>query len=301
MDISLKQFTGSPDAIARLKMGFIGAGRLATALAWMLDGRGCSVHAVASRSARNAEKLAGGVRDAAVLDAQGVADCCDLVFITTPDGAIAQTADALSWRPEMGVVHCSGATEVSVLAKAASEGALIGGFHPMQAFVDPRAAMRTLPGCVITIEARDPVLDELLGELAQVLDCTAYRLPHGARARYHAAAGYASQHVNVLFAQAVRIWQSWGGTEEDALRALLPLAYGTLASIETSGAAQGMPGPVSRGDAGTIRRHVQALSDLGDGTIDLYRCICLHGVEVALGAGKIDEDAAARLREILSH
>ena len=39
---------------------------------------------------------------------------------------------------------------------------------------------------------------------------------------------------NALFAQAAQVWGSWGATPEDALRALMPLARGTLAAIENA-------------------------------------------------------------------
>jgi predicted short-subunit dehydrogenase-like oxidoreductase (DUF2520 family) len=60
------------------------------------------------------------------------------------------------------------------------------------------------------------------------------------------AASYASQLINVLLRETSEIWQSWGASEQDAVAALLPLAYGTLASIENAGLVRGMPGSVSR-------------------------------------------------------
>jgi predicted short-subunit dehydrogenase-like oxidoreductase (DUF2520 family) len=196
------------------------------------------------------------------------------------------------------VVHCSGATEVSVLAKAAADGAMVGGFHPMQTFADPAAAAKSLPGSTITIEAQGGLSDILLA-LVERLGCAANQLPPGARARYHAAAGYASQYINVVLGEAVRIWQSWGAGEAQALPALLPMVRGTLASIEAAGLAKGMPGPVSRGDAGTVEKHVAALAELDGDTARLYRELCLRSVSLALAAGGIDADKAARIEGIL--
>jgi len=284
--------------IAALKIGFIGAGRLGRALAWSLDAAGCRVHAVASRGAARAAELAAPIADCARYPAQRLADECDLVFITTPDGAIQAIADELQWREGQGVVHCSGATDVSALAKAAADGAMVGGFHPMQTFADPAAAARSLPGSTITIEAQGELSRILLG-LVERLGCSANQLPPGMRARYHAAAGHASQHINVVLGEAVRIWQSWGATEAQALPALLPMVRGTLASIEAAGLARGMPGPVSRGDAGTIEKHVAALGELDGDTARLYRELCLRSVSLALAAGGIDADKAARIEAIL--
>ena len=284
---------------AQLSIGFIGAGRLGTALAWTFAGHGLNVTAVASMIAADAERLAASIPGCTVLpDGQQVVDYCDLVFVTTPDGAIADTCAQFRWRPGMAAVHCSGVTDVSALDHAARAGAMTGGFHPMQTFGDPAAAVRSLPGCTITIEAAEP-LNATLVAIAERLECRINRLPPGMRGRYHAAAGYTSQFINALFAEAATIWQSWGATEADAVRALLPLARGTLASIESAGVANGMPGPVSRGDVGSIEKHVAALTPLGPEVIEFYRVVCNRTIALGMKRGAIDEQAASKLREIL--
>jgi len=279
-------------------IGFIGAGRLARALAWRLHTVGCRVRAVASRSEHSMRALAAPIAHCTPCCAQAVADACELVFITTPDAAIQTTVQEIMWRKGQGVVHCSGATDVTVLEKAQRDGARIGGFHPLQSFADPAVAAQTLAGCTITIQAQAP-LQTVLTALAQRLGCTVHVLPAQARAAYHAAASFASQHINVLLAQAVRIWQSWGASEEAALRALLPLAQGTIASIATAGLAQGMPGPVSRADVATVQKHLTALRARDASAATLYHALCLRSVPLALAAGHIDDDQATHMERIL--
>lgn len=287
-------------APADVAIGFIGAGRLARALAWSLARQSWQVAAVASRTSTGAEALAAPLPGCAVMAAQAVADTCDLVFITTPDAAIEATARSLSWRRGTGVVHCSGATEVAALQKAANDGAWTGGFHPMQTFADVDAAIRTLPGCVITIEAQGP-LESLLSRLASTLGCGVNHLPPGMRGRYHAAGGYASQFVNVLLKEAAGIWQSWGASEEDALHALLPLLKGTVDAIESSGLERGLPGPVSRGDVKTVARHIVALEQVSPEVVELYRQLCRRSVPIARQAGRISPQTASDfLRELSS-
>jgi predicted short-subunit dehydrogenase-like oxidoreductase (DUF2520 family) len=281
-----------------LRIGFIGAGRLGTALAWSLARSGCGVVAVASRSLVSAQRLADGIVGCAVGDAQAVVDASDLVFVTTPDDALARVAAALRWRRGAAAVHCSGASELAVLAPAADAGAAVGGFHPLQSFAETEAAIASLPGCTVTIEAQEPLRAALV-ELAGTLGCHVNLLPPGARALYHAAAGYASQFVNVLLREASTAWQQWGASEEQALRALLPLARGTLASIEKLGVARGMPGPASRGDLGSIEKHVAALGAIDGDMLRLYRELCARSVALALERGGIDAATAAKLRAAL--
>ena len=281
------------------RVGFIGTGRLGKALAWSLAGVGVPVVAVANPIAADAHALAARIEGCQVRSAQDVADACDLVFVTTPDGVIESATSALRWRAGMGVVHCSGATEVAALDKARQDGALTGGFHPMQTFGDPQAAVASLPGSTITIEAPEP-LDGLLGDIARRLGCHVNRLPPGMRGRYHAAAGFTSQFINVLFEQAAQAWASWGASPEQAMRALMPLARGTLASIESAGIAAGMPGPVSRGDVGSVDKHLASLAPLGPEMMAFYRLMCGQTIPLALACGGIDPATADRLRQSLS-
>ncbi len=287
--------------IDHLKIGFIGAGRLAKTLARLCSSRGLSVSAIASRNATHAKVLAAQVSGCSGVSAQRVADTCDLIFITTTDNAIQAIADAIRWRPGTFVVHCSGATEVDVLHKAVTDGAFIGGFHPLQSFADPDSAMQSLAGCTITIEAEEPGLNEILVKIAERLNCRVNRLPPGARPLYHAAAGYASQFVNVLLKQAAVIWSSWGATENDAIHALMPLVRGTLASIEQLGPVASMPGPVSRGDAGSVAKHVNALAAKDPVMLHLYSALCNETVSMALESGRINTEQAAALRALLSN
>ncbi len=284
--------------IETVRLGFIGAGRLGTALAWSLAEHGCHVVAAASRSQSACERLTARISLCRIASPQEIADACDLIFITTPDTVIRQVADALNWRGRTGVVHCSAVTEVSVLDKAARDGALTGGFHPLQTFADPGAAAHALPGSTITIEAEGP-LNSVLVKLATRLGCAINHLPPGARARYHAAAGYGAQFIHVLLREAVKIAQSWGMSEEETVRAFLPMLRGTLTAIESGGLAGSMPGPVSRGDVASIAKHILALQALNSEILDLYRELCRRTIPLAKERGAIDSDTIARLRDVL--
>lgn len=281
------------------RIAFIGAGRLATGLALAFAAGGLAVVAAASRSSASARRLAARVPGCQAMEAQQAVDAADLVFITVPDDAIGIATSGLRWRAGIAVVHCSGATELGALAPAAAADALIGGFHPLQTFTDPAAAVASLPGCTISIEAEAPLLETLQG-MARTIGCNSIRLPAGCRARYHASGGYASQFINVLLREATDIWKTFGIAEEDAVRALLPLLKGTIASIESTGLAQGMPGPVSRGDVGTVRRHVDDLAQVSDEALTLYCELARRTIALAVERGSLDAEKAEALRKVLS-
>lgn len=289
--------TGVADRSAAV--GFIGAGRLATGLAWALAERGVNISAVASRSGASARRLASRIPECEVFALpQQVVDAADLVFIAVPDDSIAAIAESVHWRAQTAAVHCSGATELSVLAHAARAGAGVGGFHPLQSFGDPEVAARTLPGCAIAIEADEPLRRHLV-EIANVLDCSVIALPAGARARYHAAAHYAAGFVFALMNEAAEIWHTFGVPREAAVAALVPLLRGAAASMERSGVVQGLPGIFSRGDVGTLQKHLVALADLGSPAVRLYCELGLRSLPLGVERGGLTPEGAAEMEMLL--
>ena len=282
-----------------LRIGFIGAGRVAKGLAWGLAASGQRVAAAASRTPDSAKRLASRIAGCrARISAQEVVDGSDLVFLTVPDDAIADVAASLEWRSDMAAIHCSGATEVAALAPAARAGAQTGGFHPLQLFADPEVALAGLPGCTIAIEAQAPLWPRL-EQLAQALGCRSIRLAPGCRARYHAAAHYAAGFVITLLNEAVELWQTFGVGREDTIRALLPLLRGTAASVEHSGLAQGLAGTYSRGDIGTLEKHLAELARVGPDALRLYCELGLRSIPLGLERGGYDEKRADAMRALL--
>lgn len=270
----------------------IGAGRVAQALAMALQRLDSPVVAIGRRSAPPG---AAGL----ICSPQEAADRAELVFLTVPDDAIAAVAASLRWRPGQAVVHCSGATEVAALDAAARQGALTGGFHPLQIFSDPARAADLLAGSSVAIEAPEP-LQTLLHRLAAQLGMTPILLPPGARVRYHAAAGYAASFLLPVLQEAVALWRSFGVDEATALQALLPLARGTFDAVEQRGLAGALSGPISRGDTGVIERHLADLTGLGAEHAGFYRLLAQRQLGLARESGRLDADQLARLVALLA-
>lgn len=282
------------------RIGFVGAGRVGSGLGLGFARSGYCVCAVFSRSASSSERLAARVPGCRVAaSAQAVVDAADLVFLTVPDDALEETAAALRWRPAVAAVHCSGAADLSVLAPAAAAGAAVGGFHPLQMFADPEVAVQGLPRCAIAIEAAEP-LGTQLAEMVRALGARPLRVPAGGRAAYHAGAHYAGAFVAALLREAVAIWKAIGIAEEDAAPALLALLRGSADAIEHDGLARAMAGSVSRGDLGTVRRHIAALRALDPAFADFYCRLALRTVPLALERGSITRERGEELARLLS-
>lgn len=283
-----------PAALSGLRIGLVGAGRVARALVIALDRAGLPVVAVGSRQP---ERLSQSTYPQPCTPQQAV-DRADLVLLTVADDAIAPVAAALRWRVGQAVVHCSGATEVAALDAAAQAGAHTGGFHPLQIFSDPEQAAQRLAGSTAAIEA-GPALLPTLQALAAALGMPATVLPPGMRVRYHVAAGYAASFLLPVLQEAVALWASFGVDEADALRALLPLSRGTLEAVEARGVAGAVSGPIARGDLGVVARHLAELDRLGPQRAAFYRWLAAPQPALAIQAGRLDEDLRKRLDFLL--
>jgi predicted short-subunit dehydrogenase-like oxidoreductase (DUF2520 family) len=281
-----------------LKIGFIGAGTVATTLAVALSNRGYRVAAVSSRHRQSAIKLARMIEGCQAVDSnQQVADAARLVFITTPDDVIAQVAAEVKWRPGQSVVHCSGADSTEILKPAAIAGAATGVFHPLQTFASP--GQESLPGITFALEAEEPLL-ATLKQMAADLGGRWIELRAEDRVLYHAAAVFACNYLVTLVKIATDLWQGFGIPPQPASQALLPLLRGTINNIEAIGIPRCLTGPIARGDGGTIKKHLDALKKAAPELVSAYRELGLRTIPIALAKGRIDKKQAFELEALLS-
>ena len=217
-----------------------------------------------------------------------------LLFLAVPDAAVSTRARRiadLDPPQKLAVVHLSGALGLDALAPL--RGLELGSFHPLQSFPAPRdpTAFR---GITIAVDATTPSLLRRLSGLARSLGARPKRVGDGDRVLYHAAAVFASNFVDVAVAEAVRTLKGIGWSEDQATRALLPLVEGAVANIRRRGAVRALTGPIRRGDAETVTRHLAAVD-----RPDLYRMLALVALEIAQEAG-LDPAAAERTRRALT-
>jgi predicted short-subunit dehydrogenase-like oxidoreductase (DUF2520 family) len=282
------------------KLGFIGAGTTGTALAVRLNSKTYPVIAIASRNRSSAARLAGKIEGCSAYGSgQNVADAADLVFITTPDEAIAPVASGIRWHAGQGVVHCCGSESTGILDSAKKYGALTGTFHPLQTFASVEKAMENIPGSTIAVEAEPPLL-ETLKNIASTLDARWIELKAKDRVIYHSSAVIACNYLVTLIKMATDLWQSFGIPQRQAVQALLPLVKGTIRNIETVGIPDCLTGPIARGDISTIEKHLLEIEKAAPNLLSTYRELGLKTVPIALGKGKIDKERGRQMETVLT-
>lgn len=278
---------------APVSVGWIGTGRLARALATRAHDAGVRTVAVANRSAAPAAWLAQATGAKAV-DAQGVADAADWVFVTVPDDAIPGVVGNVRWRPGQLVLHCSGAGERNLLDAARQAGAETASFHPLFLFAGLPDDAERLGGASIAIDADAPH-DAALASFALRLGCTPLKVRAGQRALYHAGANYAASFLLCALHEAATLWEAAGIDRDAAVAAMWPLVDGTLAAARARGLAGALAGPVSRGDGGVIDKHLQALDALGADHATLYAALTRRALALAAERGAPSADVLSEL------
>ncbi len=279
-----------------IKLGFIGAGTVASTLAVVLSQKGYPVVAISSLHQQSANKLALHIENCRSCNSnQEVADKAELIFITTPDDVISSVAAGVRWRPGQSVVHCSGADSIDILAPARETGVDVGVFHPLQTFF--ASNQENLPGITYTLEAAEPLL-AVLKDIATNLGGRWIVLKAEDKVLYHTSAVFACNYLITLVKIATDLWYRFNIPPQQATQALLPLLRGTINNIDAIGIPQCLTGPITRGDIGTIRKHLKSLKEAAPELITLYRELGLNTIPIALAKGRIKNKQADVLEAI---
>ena len=275
-------------------IGIAGTGRVAQALGRLLRERGEPVVAVAGRSPGHTARAAEFIGVAAVLPRQ-LPERAGRILIAVSDTAVAAVAHTLAqagWNQGVAL-HTCGARGPEVLESLARAGVACGVLHPLQTVATPEAGVNALPGSALAVSG-DPAAVAWAERSVKVLGGTALHVAPDSMALYHAAAVMASNYVAGLIDAAAILMRAAGIDEKTALDALGPLVYAGVANALALGPEKALTGPIERGDADTVRRHLRSLAAAPPSVDGLYRSAGLHVLEVARRRGL----AEAKAREI---
>ena len=281
-------------------IGIAGTGRMARALGKVLADHGVSVAAVGGRNTEH-------TREAAVFigcDAVSLGELpgrASRILIAVSDDAIPAAAEQLL-QGGMGnglVLHTCGAHGPEILALLRSKGNAVGVMHPLVGVPRAERGVLGMPGATFACAGDGAALEWALALVATLQGRTLHVDP--ARWHlYHAAAAIAGNYQCTLADAALELLEQAGVERAQALPALASFLRATTESILAIGPVEALPGPISRGDVGTIRRHVAALTAAGvRETNALYAAAGLRTIDVARRKGTLSEAAALEIRNIL--
>jgi predicted short-subunit dehydrogenase-like oxidoreductase (DUF2520 family) len=251
-----------PAMAEKPSVAIVGPGRLGRALALELRCAGYSISEIVSRdtvaSKRKARELARKVDaqsstgDSAHLDA-------DLVWFCVPDREIAaashQLATAIVWKKKIAF-HSSGALASDELKALRRRGASVASVHPLMTFVS--GSIPSLKGVPFAVEG-DATAVRAARRIVRNLGGEAFTIRKQHKAAYHAWGAFTSPLLVATLVTGERLARAAGLSAVEARKKMLPIVRQTITNYETLGPAGAFSGPIVRGDAEIVRKHLKVL------------------------------------------
>jgi len=256
--------TGKPS------VAIVGAGSLATFLAVALNDAGFPITEIVTRdsprSRQRARTLAAKV-GAQIVTANSAALDANLLWFCVPDREIRGAAWVLSdhlvarslTQQKVNVrfaLHSSGALSSRELDPLRKAGAAVASVHPLMTFV--ARAHPSLTGVPFAMEGDDEAT-RVARRIVRELGGESFSLPAARKAAYHAWATMTSPLLLAFLVTLEEMARAAGLTREDARHKSLPIIRQTLANYSRLGPAQSFSGPLVRGDAETVAKHLAVL------------------------------------------
>jgi predicted short-subunit dehydrogenase-like oxidoreductase (DUF2520 family) len=251
----------------------VGAGNLASALAGSLHRAGYRIDGIVTRagsaSTRRARSLAREV-DSDLVSLSQIKS--PIVWLCVPDGEVARVArslaPAIKWKNRIAF-HSSGALTSDELCPLQERGAAVASVHPLMTFV--RGTRPSLAGVPFAIEG-DARAASYARTIVKQLRGRAFSMAKRDKAAYHAWGMFASPLLTALLATTEQVALAAGVAPKAARQRMLPILAQTIANYAALGAPGALSGPIVRGDADTVKKHLRVL----------HRIPAAHEVYVAL-------------------
>ena len=243
-----------PRSAAATGVFVLGAGKVGTALARALRKAGVPVRLRAARRG-----LPRAVR-------------AEVVVLAVREGELRRLVEAMTERPPMSktavVVHVSGALDDSILAPLRGACAGVAQMHPMISFASKERSPDVRRGNVLV--RGDPRATAKARVLARALGMTPRTIDDLDGVAYHAAAGLVANGAAALAAVGAELLVRAGVSRAVAPKMLGPLLRSVAENVETLGFPDALTGPVRRGDAAGVERHLATLRSKMPSAVDLY-------------------------------
>ncbi len=249
------------------RVGIVGTGRVARALALGLGGRMWG-------------RTPGRVQ-AAVSSLEEIAADFDVIAIAVSDDALADVVSALAdvarFKEGAFAFHVSGGSGAAILQPLRNRGVQTAAIHPAMAFTgSPEVEVARMAGACFAVTGSDAEATRRSHAIVSALGGVAVEIAEDRRTLYHAALSHAANHLVTLFTGATRALEAAGVAEPAAL--IAPLVRASLENSIAKG-FDGLSGPLLRGDANMIGGHLAALAGDCPDVLPAYRAMAMATVD----------------------
>lgn len=271
----------------------VGAGRVGQGLARAFRSAGVEIVGV------HGKRAAAGATSHGALPAD-IARANTVVFAVRDDQIDAALDQVLTAAEPLTsgtvLLHTSGTAEPAAFELIAARGLSGGTFHPLVPFLDPERAPELLRGAWVGVDG-DADARSTSRRLAGHVGARTIDIPAGGKPTYHAAAVFSANFPIVLAAIAAELMEGIGVASRSAESAVHSLMTGALANAAGKSPEEALTGPVVRGDAVMVRKHLAALAG-DDRALGVYRRLSLAALRMAKERGT-DPVALAQIERAL--
>jgi predicted short-subunit dehydrogenase-like oxidoreductase (DUF2520 family) len=259
-------------------LNVIGCGRVGQTLAALLHQHGvCVVQDLYSRSAASAKQAAAFVGAGRVASALADMRAADVWLLSVPDGQIAQVAAQLAAAQGQAlknavVWHNSGFLSAEVLAPLQDVGAVTASVHPVLSFATPASAVAQFAGTLCGLEGQPEALAVLRPWVAAI-GGQGFEIESAKKPLYHAAAVFCSNFTVVLQGVAQEAWRESGVPAELLAPLTQALLQSSVANVSKLGPAEALTGPAARGDTAVVQRQAEVVQAWHPNAGEAYRLL----------------------------
>jgi predicted short-subunit dehydrogenase-like oxidoreductase (DUF2520 family) len=227
----------------------------------------------------------------------------DLLVLAVRDGQLEALVRELLARRSVdrrtAVVHCAGALGPEPLAPLRGVASGVAQMHPMISFASPTAPP-TLDRGQVNVDG-DPAAVRVARRVARVLGMSPRRLPGLDKVAYHASAGLVANGAAALAAAGTELLGRAGVSPALAARMLGPLLRSVADNVERLGLPGALTGPVRRGDARGVERHLEVIRSRTPELVPLYRALVLAQIPLARQLADADPASLDAIEHLFTH
>lgn len=242
-------------------VSFIGAGKVGTSLGIYFKDNGLNIGGYFSRSMQSAEQASTLTHSTAYAGLENLVNDSQIIWITTPDDSIKTVAEQIS---ELNIankktfIHASGSITSDTLNCLKEKGHRVCSAHPLLAFSDITKAVSALKDTAFFIEGQTNNLAEIKKILAKTGN-NYHIIDKKNKPAYHAAAAILSNYLVTLVHASNQLFDLVGIDEKTLGDASLILVKSVLDNLQGKTPAEALTGPIKRGDAETVKKHLEVL------------------------------------------
>ena len=281
------------------KLAIIGPGKVGRTLARLFHDAGVfEIDALVARRDETALDAASFIGAGKV---NGDPAEADIILISVPDpeldGALARLA-LCDLKPDTIIAHTSGARGLEAFAPLTGLPVRCVCAHPVKAFSDPERSVSTFSGTMVTLQGETSACDAMSAAYAAIGGKTLKLADNTDRTLYHAAIVFMCNHLPTLIHAGLETFAQVGISRQDGLAITGPILRDTLEAVLELGPAAALTGPVARGDAETVSRHLEKLEAADPDLAVFYAALARATADLSAEKGEASVDGLLAVREI---